>query len=47
MFALASAGEGGLLQYPYLAGVFTHRCAHDATIDIIEIATFEKVSERD
>ncbi len=47
VFALASAGEGGLLQYPRLVGVFTHRWGHDATIDIIEIATFEKVSERD
>jgi hypothetical protein len=47
VFAHASPGEGGLLQCSYLAGVFTHRCAHNATIDIIEIATFEKVSERD
>jgi hypothetical protein len=47
VFVLASASEGGLLQYPRLAGVYTHRWGHDATIDIIEIATFEKVSERD
>ena len=45
LFALASAGEGG--QYPHLAGVFTHRWGHDTTMDIIEIATFEKVSIRD
>ena len=47
VFVLASAGEGGLLQYPRLAGVYTHRWDPDATIDIIEIATFEKFSERD
>jgi len=47
VFALASAGEGGVLQYPHLAGVFTHRWGHDTTMDIIEIATFEKVSVRD
>jgi hypothetical protein len=35
------------VQYPRLAGVFTKRWGSDATIDIIEIATFEKVSERD
>jgi hypothetical protein len=47
VFALASAGEGGRVQYPRLSGVFTHRWDHDETIDIIEIATFEKVNDRD
>jgi hypothetical protein len=47
VFALASSGESGLVQYPRLAGVFTERWGRDATIDIIEIATFEKVSECD
>lgn len=45
-FALASASSG-LLQYPYLTGVFTDRWDRDPTIDIIDIATSEKVSERD
>lgn len=47
VFAIASAGEGALVQYPRLAGVFTDRWGHDETIDMIEIATFEKVSESD
>jgi hypothetical protein len=35
------------MQYPRLAGAFTHRWGHDPTTDVIEIATFDKVSESD
>jgi hypothetical protein len=45
VFTLVSGGEGTLLQYPRLAGVFTSRWGADPTGDIIEIATFDKVRE--
>ena len=47
VFALAYGGDRGLLQFPRLAGVFTDRWGADATTDIIEIATFEKIIESD
>ena len=43
-FVLASSSQCPEL-YPRLAGVFTSRWGADPTIEIIEIATFEKVQE--
>lgn len=46
-FVLSSSAQHAALQYPRLAGVFTSRWGADPTGDIIEIATFDKVLERD
>jgi hypothetical protein len=46
-FVLSSSTQCAALQYPCLAGVFTSRWGADTTSDIIEIATFDKVQERE
>jgi hypothetical protein len=46
VFAVDSVAEGGLVQYPRLAGVFAERWNRDTTVDVIQIATFEKINER-
>jgi hypothetical protein len=47
VFALASSSRCEQLRYPQLIGIFSQRWGGDATSDIIEIATFERVYEAD